>query len=103
MFQNLKILLKHDETWLKIVETCSNKVMFILVSIVYNDDVWWLEEWLSTYVITSRNKQNDLSKWMDAINRKMQKSKPNWKSNAFIVDDVNVEINSLRSKCFIFL
>jgi hypothetical protein len=64
-------------------------VMFILVSIVYDDDVSWLEEWLSTYVITSRNKQNNLSKWMDVINRKMQESKPIWKSNAFIVDDVN--------------
>jgi hypothetical protein len=103
MFQNLKILLKHDETCFKIVETCSNMVMFKLVSIVYNDDVWWLEEWLSTYVITSRNKQNDLSKWMDVINRKMQESKLDWKSNAFIIDDVNVEFNSLRLKCFIFL
>ncbi len=38
MFQNLEIFLKLDETCLKIVETCSNMVMFILVSIVYNDD-----------------------------------------------------------------
>jgi hypothetical protein len=50
-------------------------VIFIQVFIVYNDDVWWLEEWLSSYVITSRKKQNDLSKWMDAINQKMQQSK----------------------------
>jgi hypothetical protein len=35
-------------------------------------------------------------KWMDAINQKMQQSKPNWKPNAFIVDDANVEINSLK-------
>ncbi len=40
---------------------------------------------------------------MDAINQKMQESKPDRKSNAFIIDDVNVEINSLRLKCFIFL
>jgi hypothetical protein len=77
-------------------------VMFILVSIVYNDDVW-LEEWLSSYIITSQNKQNDLSKWMDAINWKMKESKPDWKLDAFIVDDVNAKINSLRLKCFIFL
>jgi hypothetical protein len=31
---------------------------------------------------------------MDAINRKMQKSKLDWKSDAFIVDDVDMEINS---------
>jgi len=29
-----------------------------------------------------------MSKWMDAINRTMQESKLDWKSNAFIVDDV---------------
>ncbi len=73
---------------MKHVETCSNMVMFILVSIVYNDHVWWLEKWLSSYVITSQNKQKDLSKWMNAINWKMQDSKPDWRSNAFIVDDV---------------
>jgi hypothetical protein len=102
MFQNLKILLKHAATCLKIVETCSNMVMFILVSIVYNDDVWWLKEWLFNYIITFQNKQNDMSKWIDAINRTMQESKPDWKSNAFIVDDVDAEINSLRLKCVIF-
>jgi hypothetical protein len=78
-------------------------VMLIVVSIVYNEDVWWLEELLSSYVITSQNKQNDSYRWMDAINRKMQESKPYWKSNAFIVDDVDAKINSLRLKCFIFL
>jgi hypothetical protein len=102
--------MKHDEICLKtccnmfeIVETCSNMVMFILVFIVYNDDVWWLKEWMFNYVITFRNKQKDMSKWMDAINRKMQESKPDWKSNAFIVDDVDAKINSLRLKCVIFL
>jgi hypothetical protein len=37
-----------------------------------------------------------MSKWMDVINQKMQKLKPNWKLNAFIIDDVDVKINSLR-------
>jgi len=31
---------------------------------------------------------------MDAINQKMQKSKLDWKSATFIVDDVDVKINS---------
>jgi hypothetical protein len=31
---------------------------------------------------------------MDAINQNMQESKLDWKSNAFILDDVHVEINS---------
>ncbi len=46
----------------------------------------WKNICLIVYIITSRNKQNDLSKWMDVINQKMQKSKPDWKPNAFIVD-----------------
>jgi hypothetical protein len=33
---------------------------------------------------------------MDGINQKMQESKRDWKLNAFIVDDVDVEMNSLR-------
>jgi len=37
-----------------------------------------------------------MSKWMDVINQKMQELKLDWKSNAFIIDDANVEINSLR-------
>jgi len=56
----------------------------------------WRNNYLIVYIITSRNKQNDLSKWMDVINRKIQESKLDWKPNAFIVDDANVEINSLR-------
>jgi hypothetical protein len=39
--------------------------------------------------------QNDLSKWMDAMNRKMEESKSDWKPNDFIDDAVDVEINSL--------
>jgi hypothetical protein len=32
---------------------------------------------------------------MDIMNQKMQQSKPDWKTNAFIVDDVDAKINSL--------
>jgi hypothetical protein len=56
----------------------------------------WKNDFLVRYIIISRSKQNDLSKWMDGINRKMQESKPNWKPNAFIINDVNAEINSLK-------
>jgi hypothetical protein len=37
-----------------------------------------------------------MSKWMDAINQMMQESKPDSRPNAYIIDDVDVEINSLR-------
>jgi hypothetical protein len=40
----------HATTCLKTIESCSNMVMFISVSIVYNDGVWQLEEWLSSCV-----------------------------------------------------
>jgi hypothetical protein len=33
---------------------------------------------------------------MDVINQKMRESKPDWKPNAFIIDDVDVENNSLN-------
>jgi hypothetical protein len=33
---------------------------------------------------------------MDGIIRKLQESKPDWKPNAFIFDDVDAEINILK-------
>jgi hypothetical protein len=33
---------------------------------------------------------------MDVINQKTQELKLDWKPNAFIVDDANVEINNIR-------
>jgi hypothetical protein len=48
------------------------------------------------YIITFQNKQNNLSKWMDVINQMMQKSKLDWKPNAFIIDDAYAKINNLK-------
>jgi hypothetical protein len=56
----------------------------------------WKNDYHVVYIVTFQNKQNDMSKWMDVINQKMQGSKLNWKPNAFIVDDVDAKINSLR-------
>ncbi len=94
------------ETWRNMFENCWNMLKYGYVHTSFHCIQWWclmIGRMVSSYVITSRKKQNNLSKWMDAINRKMQESKLDWKSNAFIVDDVKVEINSLRFKCFIFL
>jgi hypothetical protein len=41
---------------------------------VFNE---WRNSCLIVYKITCRSKQNDLSNRMDAINQKMQESKPN--------------------------
>jgi hypothetical protein len=54
----------------------------------------WKNDCQVVYINTSQSKQNNMSKWMDAINRNMQEWKLDWKSNAFILDDVHVEINS---------
>jgi hypothetical protein len=40
----------HATTCLKIIESYSNMVMFIPISIVYNDGVGQLEKWLSNCV-----------------------------------------------------
>jgi len=40
----------HATTCLKIIESYSNMVMFIPISIVYNDGVWQLEKRLSNCV-----------------------------------------------------
>jgi hypothetical protein len=71
--------------------------MFIATSIVHIDVFdEWKNDFLVMYIIIFRSKQNDMSKWMDVINRKMQESKPDWKPNAFNVDDANAKINSLK-------
>jgi hypothetical protein len=53
----------------------------------------WKNDCLVVYRNSFQNKQNDLSKWMDVTNQKMQESKLNWKLNAFIVNGVDA-INS---------
>ncbi len=74
---------EHFETWwntmLKCwntIENCwnvLNMVMFIPISIIYNDSVWQLKEQLSNCVHNHiLDKENDLSKWMDVIDQKMQ-------------------------------
>ncbi len=48
------------------------------------------------YIVTSRSKQVDLSPWLKAIRKRMTDTKPEWKPNAFVVDDAQAEINALR-------
>jgi hypothetical protein len=54
----------------------------------------WKNNYHIVYIVTFQNKQNDISKWMDVFNQKMQGL--DWKPNAFIVDDVDAKINSPR-------
>jgi hypothetical protein len=48
----------------------------------------WKNNYLVVDIIAFQSKQNNISKFMDVINWKMQKSKQDWKPNDFIVDDV---------------
>jgi hypothetical protein len=47
------------------------------------------------FIITKRSKQIDLSPWMTELKRKAVGASPERRPNAFIVDDVPVEINKV--------
>jgi hypothetical protein len=46
------------------------------------------------FIITKQSKQIDLSPWMTELKRKAMAASPEWRPNAFIVDDVQAEINT---------
>lgn len=56
----------------------------------------WQNGCPGAYVVTSRSKQLDLAPWMLALKTKMIATLLEWRPNAFIVDDAQAEINSLR-------
>jgi hypothetical protein len=48
------------------------------------------------FIIISRSKQTDLALWMKALRDRMLSAQPDWLPNAFIVDDAQAEINTIR-------
>lgn len=48
------------------------------------------------FAITARSKQSDLAPWMHALKEKLVRLKPDWGPSAFVLDDADNEINSLR-------
>ena len=60
------------------------------------------DEWQNgvpvAFVITARQKQSDLAPWMQKLKEKMLAAKADWHPNAFVLDDADNEINSLRSE-----
>jgi hypothetical protein len=48
------------------------------------------------FIITKQSKQIDLSPWMTELKTKVVAASPEWWPNAFIVDDVQAEINTIR-------
>ena len=49
-----------------------------------------------TWIITRNVKASDMTIWLNAINKKMKRLDSGWKPNAFIVDNVDAEINVIR-------
>jgi hypothetical protein len=47
------------------------------------------------FIITKRSKQIDLSPWMTELKRRAVGASPEWRPNAFIVDDAQAEINTI--------
>jgi hypothetical protein len=60
------------------------------------------DEWQNgvpiAFVIIARQKQSDLAPWMQKLKDRLLAAKADWHPNAFILDDANNEINSLRSE-----
>lgn len=58
------------------------------------------DEWRNgvpvAFVITARSKQSDLAPWMTALKNKLSLERPDWRPTAFVLDDADNEINSLR-------
>jgi len=81
-----------------VITTHLNKITSILQFSLYTMMVF--DEWYNgvpmVYIITSSYKQHDLALWMDALNKSLVMLKNNWHPNAFIVNDVKVEINNIR-------
>lgn len=48
------------------------------------------------FVITARSKQSDLAPWMCALKDKLKGIRFDWEPTAFVLDDADNEINSLR-------
>jgi hypothetical protein len=47
-------------------------------------------------VITARQRQSDLAPWMHKVKAKMLAAKAEWHPNAFVLNDTDNEINSLK-------
>ena len=58
------------------------------------------DEWRNgvpvAFVITAKSKQRDLAPWMRALKEKLVQIRPDWRPTAFVLDDADNEINSLR-------
>jgi len=48
------------------------------------------------WVVASRNTSDDIAIWLEQLMHKRFQAHPDWKVNAFMVDDALAEISALR-------
>jgi len=73
------------------------------VSSSHGDGLWWMAQWYTiAFIVTSQIAQEDLTPWMRALDYNI-KEKPQWMSNAFIINCAQGEINNLRYGLFLGL
>jgi hypothetical protein len=68
-------------------------VQFLLYTVMVFDK--WRNGVPIAFIITKRSKQIDLSSWMTELKRKAVGASPEWRPNAFIVDDAKADINTI--------
>ncbi|GLJ46816.1 hypothetical protein SUGI_0987230 [Cryptomeria japonica] len=48
------------------------------------------------WVVTSRNKIEDIQVWLMELRRRGKEKRPDWRINAFIMDDASAEIQAIQ-------
>ncbi|GLJ13921.1 hypothetical protein SUGI_0222420 [Cryptomeria japonica] len=48
------------------------------------------------WVVTSRNKIEDIQVWLMELQRRGKEKRPDWRINAFITDDASAEIQAIE-------
>jgi hypothetical protein len=58
------------------------------------------DEWQNgvsvTWIVSTQNKNVNLQQWLTTLKAKLQHDLLEWNPNAFIVDDINAEINAIK-------
>ena len=55
------------------------------------------------WAISSRNKVDDIHVWLEKVYKRGKQCKEDWQVNAFITNDVSVEIEAIRFDCALII
>jgi hypothetical protein len=56
----------------------------------------WQNEILVAYIVSTQNKSTDFQSWMTTLKDVLRQDLLEWNLSAFIVDNVDVKINTIR-------